>query len=155
MVAIVIVIAVFVQFAAAGVLTFGDIGFDIPGRYGLDIADAFVLAAIYLITLLVGVTICIVKRKRAALAVQVIIPVLFVAFHILPRPDPKLDAARYQHLIGKSKAEAQSELSGFRTRVSGVKRDVGDTENVEFEGYNGLTIYYSGAGTVVKVLRDD
>lgn len=155
MVAIVIAIAVVVQVVAAAILVFGDIGFDFPGRYGLDIADALVLAALYVIALLVGVTICLVKRKRAALRVQAVIPVLFVAFHILPRPDPKLDAARYQYLIGRSKSEAKSELSGYRTRVSGVKRDVGDAENVEFEGYNGLTIYYSAAGTVVQVLRND
>jgi hypothetical protein len=151
MVVIVIAIAMIVQVAAAGVLVFGDIGFDIPGRYGLDIVDGIVLAALFVIALLFGVTICVIKKKRVALGVQLIIPVLFVGYHIFPRPDPKLDAAQFQHLIGMSRTEAQSELGRFRTRVTGTMREAGATEDLEFEGYNGLTIYYSAAGTVVRV----
>jgi hypothetical protein len=151
MIAIAIAIAVIVQIAAAGVLVFGDIGFDFPGRYGLDFGHAILLVVLYLIALVVGVAICLFKKNKVGLGVQAGILVLIVGYHIFPRPDPMLDAAKYQHLIGKSKSEAQSVLGGYRMRVSGIKKDAGAAEGLEFEGYNGLTIYYSVAGNVVKV----
>lgn len=152
MVAIIINVAILFQLVTLGFLVFGDIGFDHPGRYGLDFGHGIILAVVYVLSLLFGLIFCIIKRKYLPLGLQVVVPlVAFVLFAMPTASDPKLDSVRYQHLVGKSKAEARVELGKYRVKASGFVRESVDAEMLEFEYYRGLEIFYSADGRVVKV----
>jgi hypothetical protein len=63
--------SVVVQFACALIFVFGDIGFDRPGRFGLAFDHLLILAAVYLVALLLGIASSIKTRRRTLVAVQV------------------------------------------------------------------------------------
>jgi hypothetical protein len=63
----------------AVIVTFGDIGFDHPGRYGLDFGDFLLLAALYVVVSVVAIVASLISRERRTIALviaSVILPVL-------------------------------------------------------------------------------
>ena len=60
---------------------FGDIGFDKPGKYGLDFSALLPIGAVYLIALLSGVVLALLK-KRWFVASSQFLPILAVLLYI-------------------------------------------------------------------------
>jgi hypothetical protein len=68
-----------VLWVLAFIVTFGDIGFDHPGRYGLDFDDFLLLAALYVVVSVVTIVASLISRERRTIALviaSVILPVL-------------------------------------------------------------------------------
>ena len=132
-------IAFFVaQLLLLGVLIFGDIGFDHPGKYGLDYDDLINLLFFYMACLLAGVVYAAFRRQWKLLFIQLATPVLlwFVIF-IAPGLLPPLDPADYQHLVGKTRSEVRDAIGSWRLRTSGAIGGYG------VEEYDGMSIYYT------------
>jgi hypothetical protein len=139
-------IAFFVaQLLLLGVLLFGDIGFDHPGKYGLDYDDLINLLFFYMACLLVGLVYAAFRRQWKLLFIQLATPVLlwFVIF-IAPQLLPPLDPADYQHLVGKTRSEVREAIGSWRPRTSG---SIGDSE---FDHYDGMSINYTPSDTPVR-----
>lgn len=66
------------QFALPLAMTYGDIGFDHPGRYGFDIEDAAMLFLAYVAVLLLGIVSAAMKRQWLLLAMQIVIPIVLL-----------------------------------------------------------------------------
>jgi len=130
-----------------GVLWFGDIGFDHPGKYGLSFNHAIALMIGYCLALIAGIAFSVSERRRSVLWIQLLIPLLLLAFEF--RPNPCYQAPEYQHLVSKSRAEVESQL-GTRGAVSGLM--VIDGRETEFVAYCGMTIHYSPEGRVIAVI---
>ncbi len=62
-------------------ILFGDIGFDKPGKYGLDFSALLPIGAVYLIALLSGVVLALLK-KRWFVASSQFLPILAVLLYI-------------------------------------------------------------------------
>jgi len=135
-----------VQAALLAIFAFGDIGFDHPGKFGLDFDHFMILMGLYLVALLAGILRSVVRKNWIVAFAQVLIPLSIVI--LMNRPDPYLRATDYQGLVGKTKAEVVEMIgngnSGFETTESNEER--------EFEMYKGLTVYYSPDGRVVKIV---
>lgn len=132
------------------ILVFGDVGFDRPGRYGLDFGDAILLVALYSGALICGVTYAVRRKQWRIAALQLAIPfVVYFVINVVPRMREPLHAADYQHLVGKSRAEVRESLGGRRSRTSGAMS--GSEGEREFENYDGMSIYYSKDGRVLSV----
>ncbi len=65
-------IALAVQLLALLVLVFGDIGFDKPGRFGLDFGHLLLLAALWVAALGVGLFLACRRRRFGIVALQLI-----------------------------------------------------------------------------------
>ena len=143
-------IAVFVaQLLLLGVLIFGDIGFDHPGKYGLDFEDFIALVVFYVACLLGGVIYAAFRRRWRMLFLQLGTPaLLWFLIVFAPRFRPPLDAADYQHLVGKSRAEVQEAIGSGRLRASGLA--YGEEGSSEFEHYDGMSIYYAPSRTPIR-----
>jgi hypothetical protein len=139
------------QLATLCILLFADIGFDRPGRSGLDLEDAMKLSALYVFASLFGVLFCLFqKRWRLAVAVFAV-PFGTLMLLMIPKYNPQLDASQYQHLIGMSKADVKTILRGHRILTTGANKLGPFGEELEFESYNGMTVYYSKEGYVARV----
>jgi len=142
----VIVTLIIAQLLLLAVLLFGDIGFDHPGRFGMSFGHGILLFALYVIALVSGLVFSCTKRKWKATFPQLLIPLLLVAYMYWPAPH--YNASEYQYLMGKTRAEVETQLSS-RDAVYGMQAD--DTGETEFGWYNGMTVHYSTDGIVVKV----
>jgi hypothetical protein len=134
-------VTVFIVFQCAviAVLEFGDIGFDKPGRFGLDYDDAIKLLALYGTLLVAGLCWAAVSRRWRLLAVQLAIPLLVVMTNraIYNWQMREVDPANYQHLVGMSKTEAHDALWSHKPLTSG------STGGYDVEHYNGMVIRYT------------
>jgi hypothetical protein len=142
-------IAFFVaQLLLLGVLIFGDIGFDHPGKYGLDYDDLIKLSFFYMACLLVGVVYAAFRRQWKLLFIQLATPVtLWFVIFVAPQFLPPLDPADYQHLVGKTRREVREAIGNWRSRTSGA---IGDSE---FDHYDGMSIFYAPSRTPVRDSR--
>ncbi len=66
------------QFALPLAMTYGDIGFDHAGRYGLDIEDGAMLFLAYVACLLWGIVRAALKRQWLLLIAQIVIPIVLL-----------------------------------------------------------------------------
>jgi hypothetical protein len=79
-----IAIAILVQCALLVVLNFGDIGFDKPGRYGLDFEHFLVILALYVFALLAGIVVSAMRKLWGVIALQLVPTVFFLATNVFP-----------------------------------------------------------------------
>jgi hypothetical protein len=135
------------QIACICLLQFGDIGFDHPGKFGLDFDDLVLICVVYGIVLIAGLACSVIKKHWLAVVAQVCIPIAVLAFSF--RPEPQYDAAQYQNLKGKSKSEVETIL-GTRGKAAGFEGHPGG--NREFVRYGGMTVTYSPDGKVIAVI---
>lgn len=70
------------QLFICAVIVFGDVGFDHPGRFGLDFEHFLLLAGLQICLMLLSVVLAIWQRRGAFLAVPVIIVLLAVAAYM-------------------------------------------------------------------------
>lgn len=136
------------QAGLAVVLCFGDIGFDHPGRYGLDYGDGFWLLVFYAVTLLLGLVVAIKLKRYWWLGVQ-FLPILFVTFDSV-RPAPRFDASHYQYLVGKPKADLVRAIGSPRGAVTGFQGGRGLPDE-EFISLRGMKVFISSNGTVLRI----
>lgn len=128
------------------VYIFGDIGFDHPGRFGLEWNAFVVLAIAYLFFLLFGLACAVSERRWWALMLQIAMPAALFAYE--NRPYPQYSAKDHQHLISKSKEEVESIL-GTLGRGSGTGTWRGQI--VDHFTYGAMCIYFSNEGRVIAV----
>jgi hypothetical protein len=143
-----LVIFVVIECLLLAVLAFGDVGFDHPGRFGLDFDDAIVLLVLFCGVLLGGVVYAARRRRWGWAALQLAIPIVVILISSMP-PRP-LDPREYQYLVGKSKVEVHNALAGRLQSVTGGRTSRGE-EAPEIEGYDGMAVYYSKDGRVLSV----
>jgi hypothetical protein len=124
-------------------LLFGGIGFDHPGRFGLSFDHWILLSVGYVLTLIVGVVLAFTRKQWIALACQLLVPAALVI--MTHRPPAQLEASKFRGLVGKTKDEARTALRGQRVMSSGF------ADGRYWEGYNGLTVWYSDDGRVLSV----
>jgi len=138
------------QISFLTILTFGDIGFDHPGRFGLSYNHGFMFSFFYIVTLISGIAFSIRKKSWRTAVPQVLLPLVFFAYSV--RPAPHYRVQDYQHLTGKPKSYVKETLSS-RMRISGMTH----TENgdIEFDLYRGITVHYGVDGTVKKVAPNE
>ena len=136
-----LLIAAAVQLLFVLVLRYEDIGFDRAGRFGFDFADRVVFLLGYLAALAVGVGLAAWRRAWWAVATQIVLPLALVAWD--SRPPPRYDAADHRHLVGKTRAEVEGELSDHLT-TRGIRGDGQVTTHTT--GYHGMTVHYDGPG---------
>ena len=103
---------------------FGDIGFDHPGRFGLDFDDAIRLIAIYCAAILCGIVFAGLRKRWISALMQLAIPSLIglISF-LLHSGGPTIRAADHLDLMGKTKAEVHAELGLNSRRTSGKAGD--------------------------------
>jgi hypothetical protein len=141
-------ILLLLQAALAAVLCFGDIGFDKPGKYGLEFNAGVTLLLFYVVALLLGFVVATKLRRFWWLGVQ-LLPILCVGGYFL-LPAPHFDASRYQFLVGKSKAELDRAIGSPRGALTGFQGKPG-LPNEGFINLRGMTVFISSNGTVVRV----
>jgi hypothetical protein len=120
------------------VLLFGDIGFDHPGKYGLDIEDYYRILGAYYIAWANGVGLAVALKEWRLLELQLAIPFVTgigVRLHEAWRSRP-IDAGDYQHLIGITTAEVRAELGNRSCYYS-------HTGGKDHEWYNGMELIYN------------
>jgi hypothetical protein len=144
------------QFLIVAVLCFGDIGFDRPGRFGLDFGDFLLLMASYLAVLGWGLAYAAFNKQWRWMAIQGMFPlVAYAAVYFFLTSKVNFNAATNQHLVGMSKTEVHS-LLGQRNRITsgaGSSRVGSKQIDYEFESYQGMTVYYRPNGSVIAVER--
>lgn len=130
------------------ILCFGDIGFDKPGKYGLDFDAGIFLVICYVVTLALGVGFA-VKRRRFWLIGLQFLPICGFCVSLL-LPDRHYDAARYQYLIGKSDKEFRREL-GSDIRSTEFLNNSSGKRDGERVYLNGISVLISPDGIVLRV----
>jgi hypothetical protein len=141
------ILLVLFQASLIALVCLGEIGFDHPGKYGLDFDAFLVIAAFYMIALLVGLVRSCVRKEWKFVAVQLVLPLSLLAFEAAPRQS--FNANQYQHLVGKTKQEVAHELGQPKIHSSGFVH--GPHGEVEFVKYDGMMIKYSTDGRVLSV----
>jgi hypothetical protein len=140
-----------------GVVTFGDIGFDRPGRFGLDFDHFVLLAAGYLGLLGAGLIYAGLWKQWRWIAIQVATPLLIYAcIYYIATHKVHYDAADNQHIVGLSRAEVHERLGKRNRTIAGGAGSslVGSSQiDYEFESYRGMMVYYSPGGPVIAVER--
>ena len=134
--------------AFAAVLLFGDIGFDKPGRLGLDADSGLLILVLYSGALLLGLAMAARHRKPAWAVVQLLPSFMFAAW--LSLPAAHYDASKYRHLVGMSRQELRRTIGSARGAVTGWQGGSG-TETEEFVSLRGMVIYISASGIVTRV----
>jgi hypothetical protein len=76
-------IAIAVQVAALVILLFGDIGFDHPGRFGLDFDDWMRIASVYVFAVLYGTVRWAFARNVLLCALQLVPPAIYVLWYFV------------------------------------------------------------------------
>jgi hypothetical protein len=132
------------------VLAFGDIGFDHPGRFGLDFGHFLLIAGLYLVALVAGGVLAVRGKAWYALLGQILVPLSLFLYQSWP--PPRFDAVEYQHLVGKTRTEVEETLN--HARPLGAGRSKEDGEETAFEYYRGMKSVYSKDGRVVVVTPD-
>jgi len=134
------------------VLLFGDIGFDLRGRYGLSFNHFILFCSLYGVALIAGLSCTIADKSWKMTGVQILIPVFILI--AISLPPPEYNAADYQHLISKQRTEVERELGRRGEVVTGIVTFRG--MSCEFVTYNGMQIYYSPEDdTVLAVEASD
>ncbi len=139
------------QLFIIAIFVFGDIGFDFPGAFGLDFDHFIILAGMYGVLFVVGFIRSIKRAETKWMLAQLAAPaaiLIYMASYPLLYHRP-LDAADYQHLVGKSKADVRAALGRQESTSSGLGGDASGP--YEFESYNGMEIHYSPDGRVRSV----
>ncbi len=72
------------QAASLAVICFGDIGFDHPGKYGLDFDDFILIGLVYAASLILGLVLSLVGGRLLLAAAQLVVGVGFAAYAFLP-----------------------------------------------------------------------
>ena len=139
------------QLILLAIFVFGDIGFDFPGAFGLDYDHFVILAGIYGVLFVVGFVRSIKRAETKWMLAQLAGPATILIYMaiaplIYNRP---LDAADYQHLVGKSKAEVRAALGRQESTSSGSGGDANGP--YDFESFNGMEIHYSPDDRVLSV----
>ena len=152
---VITLVLLILQLLTLGVILFGDIGFDFPGRYGLDF-DHFIVLAFFLVMLLAtGLAWSWKRRKWSWAALQLVGPIAALTYgYIEPSlNDRRLDPAQFQYMVGQSKVEVRQALGKQRIHLSGSE---GESQGsyTDFEVYSGMTIHYSPDGRVVSIEAD-
>ena len=124
---------------------FGDIGFDKPGKYGLDFSALVLIGTVYLIALLSGIVLGLMKKRWFIASSQFFPMLATLAYFYLPYRT--YDPANYQDLVGKTKAEMEKRIGNSRGAVTGFTSD-DRHKNVEFIQLRGMVIYISSSGIV-------
>jgi len=139
-----------VQLALLSLLQFGDIGFDHPGKYGLDFNSLILICIVYAVALIVGLARSVFERIWLAAVLQICVPIALFGYN--HRPLPNYDASSNQYLIGKSKTEVDQILGtrGVMTSLEGHPE--GDRE---FASYKGMTVIYSPDNRVIAVVPQE
>lgn len=139
----------FVAFQAVflTILVFGDIGFDHPGRFGLDFTGGVFVAFLYAVVFITGIVVAIRSRAWGSLLTQIVIPLAFLVHQSWP--PPRFHAAQYQYLVGKTRPEVETILRHTQ-HVSGEATET-DGRTTAFAAYRGMTVIYSKDGVVVAV----
>jgi hypothetical protein len=138
-----IAVCLVIQCFSLAILFFSGIGFDHPGRFGLDFEHGVMLGVLYVGALIGGVLLAVMRKQWIVVAAQLVIPAALV--FMMHRPPARLEASQYRGLVGKTKDEARSVLRGQRVMSSGF------VDSRYWEGYNGLTVWYSDDGRVLSV----
>ncbi len=137
-----------VQALCWSLFLFGDIGFDKPGKYGLDFSALVVVGVVYVIALLSGIVVGFLKKRWFILGSQ-FLPILVALLYIY-LPYRTYDPAGYQDLVGKPKAEVEKRIGHPRGALTGFVSDDRHKDE-EFIALRGMTIYISRDGVVVSV----
>lgn len=136
-----------IQVISAYVLIFGDIGFDHPGRSGLDFEDALVLFGIYTVSLVVGLSLAVKSKQFKFGALQLGIPLAYLVYVYLP--PPHYNSLEYQFLVGKNREEVERIIGNPKGRTTGWEgRNGVKIHNITLHG---MTIYLSDNGVVTEV----
>ncbi len=141
-----------IQMGLAGAIVFGDVGFDKPGKYGLDSGDAIWMLAAYGAALLLGVGVAIRRKQGWGLAVQLMPVLVWLGYRqLLLRGvfDSKYDASEYQYLVGMSKEDLVRVIGAPRNRVSVITYEAG--AEVEYLSLRGMRVVMSVEGVVLRV----
>jgi hypothetical protein len=137
-----------VQALCWSIFLFGDIGFDRPGKYGLDYPALVVIGAVYAVALVSGIVLGVMKKRWLAACSQ-FIPILAALLYVY-LPYPKYDPAHYQDLVGKRKEEVERRIGHPRGAATGLVSDERH-KDAEFIALRGMTIYMSLDGVVLGV----
>jgi hypothetical protein len=129
------------------ILVFGDIGFDHPGRFGLDFGHFILFVFLYVVALVAGIVLAIWSRAWGSLLAQILVPL--AVFIQQSWPPPRFDAAQHQNLVGKTEPEVEEILHHARHLTSRQSNESG--EERAYVGYRGMTVIYSRDGHVVTV----
>lgn len=134
------------------VLMFGDIGFDHPGKYGLDFIHGILIVGVYAALLISGVALAIVRRRWVALAIQAVPIVGYLAY--VSAPLPTYHASEYTSLVGRSRQDVERKLGHPRGELRGALSDERH-KDVEFVSLRGMTIFIGRDDVVVSVEPND
>ena len=137
-----------IQTICCSLALFGDIGFDKPGKYGMDYSALVVIGWVYAIALISGLVVGFMK-KLWLVSMSQFLPIVYVLGYIY-LPYPSFSASKYQDLVGKPKAEVVRRIGHPRGMVTGAEwSDRG--KNVEFINVRCMVIYISSNGVVLSV----
>lgn len=132
------------------VFLLGDIGFDRPGRFGLDFGHALLILGLFLLLWLVGAWMAVRCRSWTMLGAQLALPLVAMAVQLRPTAIPRFRADDYQHLVGRDEAEVQAEFGNVRgATLLTLERD-GEVDHRELQ-LTGMVVRYSREGRVVAV----
>ena len=137
-----------VQAVCWSLFLFGDIGFDKPGKYGLDFSAFIIIGAVYLIALVSGVVVGFLKKRWFVSSIQ-LLPILGALLYIYV-PYQTYDPVNYQDLVGKSKADVEKRIGNPRGAVTGLVSD-DKHKDAEFIELRGMVIYISSNGVVESI----
>ena len=124
---------IIVQIVMLVVMSIFDYTYIFPSRSGLDLGHYFLFLFIYVIALIGGFAFALRRRQWTIALAQVAMPFLLFTWLTWPR---SYDPAKYQTLVGKTKAEVD-EIIG-----RGAGTGFGCDEEGTYTHYNGMKIRY-------------
>jgi predicted nucleic acid-binding Zn ribbon protein len=133
---IVLTVLIILQIAMWTVLSIFDYAYIFPSRSGLTLGHWLLFALIYFVAMFGGLSFALRRRCWRTASVQVVMPVLFLTWQTWPTPPRHYDAANYQTLIGKTRAEVD-EMLGWD-----APDGFGNDENGFYMRYNGMRVRY-------------
>jgi hypothetical protein len=139
------------EIALVLVLLLGDIGFDRPGRFGLDFGHLLLIAAAFAVLWSIGTWRAVRLELWPVLCLQILIPLAALAglMRLGTADVQRFRAEDYQHLVGDDEHEVQAELGDVPGATTFTLERDGAVEHRELQ-LNGMTVRYSG-GKVVAV----
>lgn len=139
------------QLVLCGLLMFGDIGFDKAGRYGMDYDSGIIIVGLYGLVLLAGLIVAFGKKRWVLGCIQLVPILALIASLFLP--EPRYDPAKYQYLVGKTRAEAEKTIGHPRGLGTGATNVKGP--DLRFLSVHGMIIYFSDQDVVLYVEKSD
>ena len=120
------------------------------GPTGLTFYHVYAAYLLYFLVLLFGLACAVTERSWLWGLIQIAVPALFCWY--VTMPPPRYEAGDYQHLIGRTREDVESELSsrGMLTGSEGF----GDV-TYDFACYDGMTVYFDESEIVVGIRSDD